>query len=198
MLDLKFQHSVTSCVMKNLRSVLSVLFIATISSLLLFATGHSYAAGGTNTSLKGLMLAGSADMPSGLPGTAGAPGTPSTLTPFDFQKKQDMLQQGGNRPDSGKLPADQPALEGASVPSVTEEPSDFERYLSEGLDINETQLFILKLQPDIRFSMTPVTPIPPGYTMLNIPSELGGGCYIYSTGRYACWSCGECEGTCNI
>lgn len=169
-----FQSIVTLCLMKNRRLLITISSFLIVCLLLLLSFSESFAAGGINSALIGPYLAGGADMPSGMPGLPGTPSMPSISTQSDLQRKREIKLQEEKRQGGETATGERPAS------YVTEEKSDFERYLSDSLDVTDVQLSILRLQPDIRFSMTPITPIPPGHTILSIPGNLGGGFIIGS------------------
>lgn len=155
--------------MKNQRLPLEAFFILSLFLWVIFTISPSLAADGVPSAGQG------AQMP-GMPFVQGTPGMPSvpTLPVYDLQKKGDALQQRGTEPVSDKAPA-QKVIEYKMPPPGVMETSDFERYISDRLDITITQLNILRLQPGIKFSQTPITPLPPGHLMFYIPDQIGGG-----------------------
>ncbi len=117
------------------------------------------------------------------------PTTPSVLTlPTILQvptieQGRVPSQRGLKETREGEIkmtPLEEGVYEEKPLPLTPRETTDFERYLSERLDIKEEQLDILRLQPQIKFSSTPIKPLPSGYLMYYLPIELGGG-FIYGT-----------------
>ncbi len=154
--------------MKNQRFYFTLLFIVSVTAGILSMPAPSFAADSVQPTLQQLNVPLSPDQ-------TGAPAVPSIAVPFDLQKGRNLRsgegKEGISEPGSSeKFPTEK-------TPAIVrpEEISDFERYLSERLDISAMQLSILKLQPGIRFSYMPALPLPPGYAMFYVPDELGGG-----------------------
>lgn len=114
----------------------------------------------------------------GMPGSPGMPGTPKSLSvpifPFEngnikgtqFEKRKELFT--GKTSGGEKFIEEERGL-------YPEETSSFERYISQRLDITPIQLSILKLQPGIKFYITPPPSINPGEKVYYLPDELGGG-----------------------
>ena len=154
--------------MENQKLYPAGLFVICMSLCLLSATVPSFAADGAQPTIQQLNTPLAPDQ-------TGAPAGPSIAVPFDIQKGRNLFPGGGKEGFSEPLPSEKLPTEKTPAVVKPEEISDFERYLSERLDINARQLAILKLQPGIKFSYMPAIPLPPGHAMFYIPDELGGG-----------------------
>jgi len=154
--------------MKNQRLYFTLLFIVSVSVGILSMPAPSFAADSVAPALQQLNIPLSPDQ-------TGAPAVPSIGVPFDLQKGRNLLSGEGKERISE--PGSSERFPAEKTPAIVrpEEISDFERYLSERLDITAMQLAVLKLQPGIRFSYMPALPLPPGHAMFYIPDELGGG-----------------------
>lgn len=113
----------------------------------------------------------------GVPPTPQVPLPSGTIpTTEQIQKGKELLQQERQVEKDRERPAER---ELPPSPSEKREYSTFEQELSRKLapklEIRDSQLEILKVQPGIIFSYTPLSELPVGSRMLNLPPEIGGG-----------------------
>lgn len=146
-------------------------FIITFFLVILSLFSPSFAADGIPYSMQGPGAPGTP----GMPGMQGVSPLPSIQSPFDGQRGKNIITEEKGESGFERPPAVKYSPGKELQPGYTAGPSDFERYLSQRLELTAAQLDILRLQPGVKYSVTPVIPLPPGHAMFYISHELGGG-----------------------